>query len=72
MNRLLCEYPSAFGTIPTGKEAQMSVGKRILQMRMELKKSQRELCESTGLAVSHLSRLENDRIAPTVKTLGWC
>lgn len=48
----------------------MSVGKRILQMRTELNRSQRNLSESTGLAVSYLSRLENDRIAPTVKTLG--
>lgn len=47
----------------------MSVGKRILEMRLELKKSQRELGESTGLAVSYLSRLENDKITPTVRTL---
>ncbi len=48
----------------------MSVGKRILDLRLRTKKSQREVAESTGLAVSYLSRLENDRITPTVKTLG--
>lgn len=48
----------------------MSVGKRIVQIRLQLKKSQRAVGESTGLAVSYLSRLENDRITPTVKTLG--
>ncbi|MFQ5902550.1 MAG: helix-turn-helix domain-containing protein [Candidatus Binatia bacterium] len=48
----------------------MSVGKKILQTRLELKISQRRLSESTGLAVSYLSRLENGRITPTVKTLG--
>lgn len=48
----------------------MSVGKRILELRLRLKKSQREVRESTGLAVSYLSRLENDRITPTVRTLG--
>ncbi|MBI2357874.1 MAG: helix-turn-helix domain-containing protein [Deltaproteobacteria bacterium] len=48
----------------------MSVGKRILELRLRSRKSQREVGESTGLAVSYLSRLENDRIAPTVRTLG--
>ena len=48
----------------------MSVGKRILQLRQRSKKSQREVAKSTGLAVSYLSRLENDRITPTVRTLG--
>lgn len=47
----------------------MSVGKRILDLRLRQKKSQREVAEATGVAVSYLSRLENDRIAPTVKTL---
>lgn len=47
----------------------MSVGKKILQLRMQSKMTQRELAEPTGLAVSYLSRLENDRIAPTVRTL---
>jgi len=48
----------------------MSVGKRILDLRLRQNKSQREVAEVTGVAVSYLSRLENDRIAPTVKTLG--
>ena len=48
----------------------MSVGKRILDVRLRQNKSQRDVAESTGLAVSYLSRLENDRITPTVKTLG--
>ncbi len=47
----------------------MSVGEKILQLRMQSKMTQRELAESTGLAVSYLSRLENDHIAPTVRTL---
>ena len=48
----------------------MSVGKKIQSIRLQLKQTQRELAESSGLAVSYLSRLENGRIAPTVRTLG--
>ncbi len=48
----------------------MNVGGKIVQMRLRLRKSQRAVSESAGLAVSYLSRLENGRITPTVKTLG--
>jgi DNA-binding XRE family transcriptional regulator len=48
---------------------QMSVGKRILRLRLEANKTQREISEETGLAVSYLSRLENGRITPTIPTL---
>ncbi len=47
----------------------MSVGKRILRLRLEANKTQREISEDTGLAVSYLSRLENGRITPTIPTL---
>jgi transcriptional regulator with XRE-family HTH domain len=47
----------------------MSIGKTVQWARLQAKKTQQELAESTGLAVSYLSRLENDRIAPTVRTL---
>ncbi len=50
-------------------EEQMSVGKKILQLRTESRKTQREVAESTGLAVSYLSRLENGRINPSIRTL---
>jgi len=46
-----------------------SVGKRILRLRLEANKTQREISEETGLAVSYLSRLENGRITPTIPTL---
>jgi transcriptional regulator with XRE-family HTH domain len=36
---------------------------------MQTKQTQQELAHASGLAVSYLSRLENDRIAPTVRTL---
>ena len=48
----------------------MSIGKKIQWVRLQSKKTQQELAESSGLAVAYLSRLENDRIAPTVRTLG--
>lgn len=47
----------------------MSVGKRILRLRLEANRTQREISEETGLAVSYLSRLENGRITPTIPTL---
>jgi transcriptional regulator with XRE-family HTH domain len=48
----------------------MSTGKQIQWIRLHAKKTQQELAQSSGLAVSYLSRIENDRIAPTVRTLG--
>ncbi len=48
----------------------MSTGKQIQWVRLQAKKTQQELAQSSGLAVSYLSRIENDRIAPTVRTLG--
>jgi transcriptional regulator with XRE-family HTH domain len=48
----------------------MTTGKRIQWIRLQAKKTQQEVAESSGVAISYLSRLENDRIAPTVRTLG--
>jgi len=48
----------------------MTTGKRIQWIRMQAKKTQQELAVSSGVAISYVSRLENDRIAPTVRTLG--
>ena len=47
----------------------MSVGRRIQQLRSESRITQRELGETTGLAVSYLSRVENGRLTPTLPTL---
>lgn len=47
----------------------MSVGRRIRQLRLESRITQRELGEVTGLAVSYLSRVENGRLTPTLPTL---
>ena len=51
------------------KKKGTTVGKRILRLRLERKKTQREVSELTGLAVSYLSRLENGRITPSIPTL---
>ncbi|MGE5819673.1 MAG: helix-turn-helix domain-containing protein [Deltaproteobacteria bacterium] len=48
----------------------MSTGKQIQSIRLQSKQTQQELAQASGLAVSYLSRIENDRIAPTVRTLG--
>jgi len=47
----------------------MSVGRKIHQLRLESRITQRELGEATGLAVSYLSRVENGRLTPTLPTL---
>jgi transcriptional regulator with XRE-family HTH domain len=47
----------------------MTVGKKILKLRLQSKRSQREISIASGLAVSYLSRLENDRIIPSIRTL---
>ena len=47
----------------------MTIGRRIQQLRLESRITQRELGETTGLAVSYLSRVENGRLNPTVPTL---
>lgn len=48
----------------------MSVGRKIAQLRLKVGKTQQEISSHTGLAVSYLSRLENNRINPSVRTLG--
>lgn len=48
----------------------MSVGRKIVQLRLQAGKTQREICRETGLAISYLSRLENNHINPSVRTLG--
>ena len=47
----------------------MSVGRTILRLRIQSKKSQRTLAESAGLAVSYVSRLENGHVVPTIRTM---
>ncbi len=47
----------------------MKLGKRILELRLKSKRTQQQVCELTGLAVSYLSRLENDRMSPSIRTL---
>ncbi len=47
----------------------MKLGKRILQLRIKSKRTQQQVSELTGLAVSYLSRLENDRMSPSIRTL---
>lgn len=47
----------------------MGVGKRVVQLRHRSGLSQRDLARAGGFNVSYLSRLENERITPTVSTL---
>ena len=47
----------------------MSFGKQILRLRMQSKATQQEVSQLTGLAVSYLSRLENNRVTPSIRTL---
>lgn len=45
------------------------VGKKIRQLRKQARVTQKDIASRSGLTVSYLSRLENDRITPSVKTL---
>ncbi|MBW2731654.1 MAG: helix-turn-helix domain-containing protein [Deltaproteobacteria bacterium] len=45
------------------------VGKKIRKLRKQAGFTQRDVALRSGLTVSYLSRLENDRITPSVKTL---
>ena len=47
----------------------MSVGSRIRELRLKSDKTQRDVCKDAGLAVAYLSRLENGRISPSIRTL---
>ncbi len=47
----------------------MTLGKKILEIRLKSKRTQQQVSELTGLAVSYLSRLENDRMSPSIRTL---
>jgi transcriptional regulator with XRE-family HTH domain len=47
----------------------MTLGKRILELRLKSKRTQQQVSGLTGLAVSYLSRLENDRMSPSIRTL---
>lgn len=47
----------------------MSLGGRIRQLRRQARKTQRQLSLMTGLAVSHLSRMENGKVIPSTRTL---
>lgn len=45
------------------------VGQKIRQLRKQARITQKDIASRSGLTVSYLSRLENDRITPSVKTL---
>ncbi len=47
----------------------MTLGKRILELRLKSERTQQQVSQLTGLAVSYLSRLENDRMSPSIRTL---
>ncbi len=47
----------------------MTLGKKILELRLKSKRTQQQVSQLTGLAVSYLSRLENDRMSPSIRTL---
>ncbi len=47
----------------------MTLGKKILELRLKSKRTQQQISQLTGLAVSYLSRLENDRMSPSIRTL---
>lgn len=51
------------------REDFVGLGQGIRKLREEAGLTQRKLCDATGLAVSYLSRVENERITPSIPTL---
>ena len=47
----------------------MSIGLRMRELRVDAGLTQKDISERSGVAVSYLSRIENDRINPSVPTL---
>ncbi len=47
----------------------MSIGVKIRQLRLQQGRTQGEISQLTGMAISYLSRLENGRINPSGRTL---
>lgn len=48
----------------------MSVGSRVRTLRTDAGRSQRDVAETAGVAIAYLSRVENGRVIPTLRTLG--
>ncbi len=48
----------------------MSVGRQVRRLRTGAGLSQRSLAEAAGVAIAYLSRVENERLIPTLRTLG--
>ncbi len=51
-------------------ELSLRTSQRFKQLRLSANKTQLDVADATGLAVSYVSRLENHRVVPTVTTLG--
>lgn len=47
----------------------MGIGPRIQRLRVDAHRTQRSVAAGAGLAAEYLSRLENDRVTPTTRTL---
>jgi len=47
----------------------MSVGKALLRVRLDKNMTQRQVGELAGLATSYISRIENNRVQPTMGTI---
>lgn len=47
----------------------MSIGVRIQQLRRQSRRTQRSVAATAGVAVEYLSRIENERVTPTLATL---
>jgi transcriptional regulator with XRE-family HTH domain len=50
-------------------ESTMSVGKALLRVRQERALTQSQVSERAGLATSYVSRIENNRVQPTMRTV---
>jgi transcriptional regulator with XRE-family HTH domain len=53
----------------TGRDGEDGVGDRVRRLRQSRGMSAREVAAAAGVTPAYLSRLENDRVSPTISTL---
>ena len=50
-------------------EGEYQIAREIIKARIEMRMTQKELSEKTGIRQSNISRIENGNCSPTVETL---
>lgn len=60
---------SEFKELYEKNEGEYQIAREIIKARIEMRMTQKELSEKTGIRQSNISRIENGNCSPTVETL---